>query len=157
MNKLFGSILLGLGCLTGSLILGGAPALSQSNMGGPGAALTPDDTIGRSVVDSKGERVGRVKDFKMDAAGNAHLIVGLADKDVALPATEFQVASNTMLKTSQPLAQIRKLPPAEPSIAGSVPPGEGKPVPGTEGIPPNSGTGPRPSAPTSPVPAPLSP
>lgn len=111
---------------------GAAFAADPMSKDGAGAASTAPaqtkaDLIGDKVVDLKGIPVGTVKDIKTDAQGSATaVVVSVGTRDVAVPATAFQVASNDTLMTTKSAKELSKMP-AEPKSgsAGSTSPDAG--------------------------------
>ena len=97
-----------------------APAASPSapaEQTGAGAApVTKEQIVGHALIDKNGAKIGTVKDVKTNASGAAtDLVVSVGKKDVLLPASEVQIASNDQIQTSRTAKDVKRLPAADMS------------------------------------------
>lgn len=107
------------------------PSAPSSGMPGDSApaeqsgTISKDELIGRRVIDPQGKDVGKVKDIQTDSQGNAtDLVVATGKKDVLVPTTEVQVASNAVV-TTKSAKEISKLPAAPKGSTPSPSSGSG--------------------------------
>jgi len=140
--------------LVGASVLS-APVLAADPMGstptapaestGQNTGMTKEQIIGRAIIDPKGAKVGTVKDVHQDAQGAAtNLVVSVGSKDVLMPASEVQVASNDKLQTTLSAKDVKRLPAA--SAGGASSPGA-TPGGAETNSSPGAGSGPSPAAP----------
>ena len=126
--------------------MGAAPAGSTSTpaeKSGAAQGLTKEQIIGHALVDKNGAKVGTVKDLRTDAQGAAtDLVVSVGSKDVLLPASEVQMASNDKIQTTLSAKEAKRLPAAKDTASPGSSPGGG--------MQPSGGAGGGMNSPTSP-------
>lgn len=104
--------------LTTALFSARAASAGDSPPGLPetGPSNTPqsrtDALMGRTVVDPTGQILGKVQGVALSKAGEpTHVILALADKNVALPLNELNPDTGAALQTRRPAEEIVRLPP----------------------------------------------